>query len=548
MSTLDDLMLSVGVLSTPAWFSKVTLPNWPMPHQIETIKEYARKTRFLDASDPGTGKTFPAQVHAVLMAALGDNKVCFSMPPKLIEQFEEELYDFFVGVGNYLKIGHLNMAAGKKMKQIAEWDANGWPDILILSYDIYRMLNDPAPMKKVGANLWRREDGSPYWKEKDVPWDRNAHPYTTDKRPINGRGKAANRWQFKLQREGYNVLFFDEGHALCGTDSILSKSVKDMSDKLGDDVAIYPMTGTPVPTHLEDAYGLIRLINPEAYPSYAAFERQHCVTGRVSVKGKKGKEISVKTITAYKNTDKVHEALFKNARRVQKRDVLSMPDPAVSQIRVRLSPKHKRLYDKVVNDHFAVVGGQVLAPDSQSEARTLALRIISCPDEFDPTLSKENEVAFACDTYLDTVNPANFKVIIFAYHKPVIRFLADRYKQWNPAVVYGESSGGLEVERFKKDPKCRIAIINWISGGAGLNLQMAHHLLFYECPTSPKDAKQGISRCDRKGQANIVNATFLRVMGTISDKNFKNLLKNEQSNNLVVRDTKDLLHELLKAS
>lgn len=548
MARLSDLMLTVGVLDYPNWFSNIGLPNWPMPHQLETLKAYSRYFRYGDFSDPGTGKTFPAQTHSVLMAALG-NRVVISMPPKLIEQFEEEMYDFFVGIQRHLKVGRLDhLAAPKKLKQIKAWEAGGWPDILIISYDMYRFLNDRSPMKTVSRNLWRREDGSPYWKEKDVAYDPKAKPFTSDGRPINKRGKAENPNQLRLQKAGYNVMFFDEAHALCGTDSILSKSVKEMSDILGDDVAIYLMTGTPVPTHLHDVYGILRLINPDAYASFASFERQHCLTKRISVRGKGGREMKIKQIYGYIDTDKVHEALYKNSRRVQKREVIPLPDPVISQVRVRLSAKHKKLYDKVVNDRFAVLGDKVLAPDSQSETRALALRLISCPDYFDPGLSKDNEVAAACDSLLDSINPALNKVIIFAYHKDVIKFLSGRYSQWNPAVVYGESSGSQEVNRFKKDPECRIAIINWVSGGAGLNLQMAHHLIFYECPTSPKDAKQAIARADRKGQANIVNAYFLRVIGTFSDRNFKNLLKNEISNNTVVKDTRDLLHEFLKAS
>ena len=548
MSNLNDLMLSLGVLNTPTWFDKVQLPNWPMPHQAETLKAYSRFFRYGDFSDPGTGKTYPAQAHAVLMAALG-NKVVFAMPPKLIGQFEGELYDFFCGVQNHLRVGRLDeLAAPKKLSQIQQWDATGWPDILLLSYDMYRFLNDRAPTKSIGRNLWRLQDGSPYWKEQDVPWVPNATPYTKDGREISKRGKASNPFCLKLLKVGYNVLFFDEAHALCGTESILSQSVKEMSDQLGDEIAIYLMTGTPVPTHLHDSYGIIRLINPQAYSSYAGFERRHCLTKLIPVRGKQGKQIKVKQIYGYQNTEAVHQAIYKNARRVQKRDVVPMPDPVVSQVRVRLAPRHKKLYDKIVQERFAVLGDRVLAPDSQSEVRALALQLISCPDEFDPTLSKDNEVAAACDALLDSIDPKQHKVLIFAFHKSVIKFLAHRYAEWNPAVVYGESSGSSDVEKFKKDPTCRVAIVNWVSGGAGLNLQMAHHVIFYECPTSPKDAKQGIARVDRKGQANIVNVYFLRVMGTFSDRNFKNLLKNEISNNEVVRDTRDLLHEFLKAS
>lgn len=162
-SSLSDLMLAGGVTNYPVWFDKVQLPNWPMPHQMEQVKLYARNMRFLDAGDPGVGKTFPAQIHAVLMAALG-NKAVFSMPPKLIVQFYEELHDFFVGIGNHLKVAHLDVPAAHKKKLIDEWDRTGWPDVLIMSYDIYRVLNDRSPTKAIGQNLWFRQDGSPYFK------------------------------------------------------------------------------------------------------------------------------------------------------------------------------------------------------------------------------------------------------------------------------------------------------------------------------------------------------------------------------------------------
>jgi len=542
-SSLSDLMLASGVVNYPTWFGKVGIPFWPMPHQADMVKTYARKMRFLDAGEPGIGKSFPAQIHAVLMASLG-NKVVFTMPPKLLVQFYEEMKDFFVGIEKHLYIEHLDRTAVQKKKLLDQWDATGWPDILMLSYDSYRALNDKSPMKNIGVNLWFRQDGSPYFREKDVPYDKTAQPFTKDGRPINRRGKAANPHQFRLKKAGYNVLFFDEAHALCGVDSILSNSVSEMSEQLGDEVAIYLMTGTPVPTHLHDVYGLIRLVNPAAYGNKASFMRQHCEIRKFTMNTGK-KDIQISSVVGYMNTEKVYQKLYENCSRVQKRNVISMPEPMITQIRVHLTGAHKRLYKKIINDRFALLGDKVLMPDNQSALRHLALQLISCPSEFDESVSMDNELANACDTLLDSINPANHKVIIFAYYKRAIDFLAKRYAKWNPAVVYGGSAGG-EVDRFKHDDTCRVAIINWVAGGAGLNLQVASHSIFYECPTSPKDAKQAIARTDRKGQENIVNVYFLRVMGTLLDKNFKNLLKNEEENNKVVRDKKDLLHELLR--
>lgn len=556
VGTLHDLMMAAGVVNHPSWFDKISLRFWPMAHQMEMVHKYARNYRYLDASDPGAGKTYPAQIHSVLLAALG-NKVLFTMPPKLIDQFIEEFRLFFGGIDNHLVIDHLNCSAGQKRKKEEEWMRSGWPDILVMSYDVYREYNDKSPMKKIGPNRWycrkKHADGTleymPFFKEDGTPVHEKAQPFTKDGREINKKGMAKNLRQMMLKEAGYEVLFFDEAHALCGMESILSKSVAEMSHRLKDDVAIYLMTGTPVPTKLHDVYGLIRLINPQAYLNKAAFLRQHCVIQEMRIDTGK-REVMIPTIIDYFDTEKVYEALWKNAHRVQKRDVIDMPDPLISEVKVHLSKAHKAVYDKVINDRFAILGDKVLAPDNQSAVRHMGLRLISCPGEFDAKLAEQNELAKSTMELVETISPAaNRKVVVFAYYKGALRQLQEMFKGYNPAVVYGDSADSkAEIDRFKNDPDCTMLLINWISGGAGLNLQIANYMIFYEIPTSPRDAKQAIARIDRKGQLQLVNIYFMRVMGTLSNRNMKSLLKNEESNNRVIKDKKDLLHELLGAA
>lgn len=554
---LNDLMLTCGVTNHPVWFSDIGLKYWPMPHQMDMVMKYPRFLRYGDFGEPGVGKTFPAQIHAVLMAALG-NKVVFVMPPKPIIQFMREFEDFFIGVRKHLKIEHLDIDLGKKKKSLDEWDRDGWPDILIISYDTFRLFNDKRPTKAVGANLWRirnekavgtdkefsthyhTADGQARWPE--------AQPYTADGRKITikkGKGKAKNPYQMLLFEKGYHVMFFDEAQALCGMDSILSESVAEISARLKDEVAIYLMSGSPVPTHLHDCYGLIRLINQEAYLNKAAFQRQHCVIEDFRLPLPGGGTRRIPKIVDYVNVEKVYESLWQNASRVQKRDVLPMPEPIITEVPVKLSPDHAKLYRNVVNDRFAILGDRVLTPDNQSQLRHMGLQLISAPESFGYT--GKNLLTETTRELVETIKPsAERKIIIFAYYRSVMEKLAQDYQQYNPAVVYGGSNNAqAEIDRFKEDPNSCLLIINWISGGTALNLQCASYIIFYECPTSPKDASQAIARADRTGQLKMVNVYFMRVLKTLSDKNFKMLLKNEESNNRVVKDRHGLLHELL---
>jgi len=555
-TSLNDLMQACGVSNHPTWFEQIPLPFWPMPHQMDMIHKYPRHMRFGDFSEPGAGKTFPAQVHAILMASMG-NRVVFVTLPALIPQFMAEFETFFPGVSKHLKIEDLSCSAARKKKREALWEAEGWPDILVMSYDIYRLYNDKNATKKIGNNLWKlrniakigtgQEFSTSYFKEDGEAFSVGAQPYTADGRQINRKGMAKNPKRMLLKERDYNVLFFDEGDALCGIDSILSESVAEMSMRLKDDVAIYIMTGTPIPTKLHNAYGLIRLINPDAFMGKASFIRQHCVEKTFQIPTKGGKIANVKQITDYINVEGIYQALWKNAHRVQKRDVIEMPEPIISEVPVKLAGAHLKLYRQIINDNFALLGNQVLAPDNQSALRHLALQIISSPGEFDESLESSNELAKTTGQLVDTINPGpKRKLIIFAFYQKAIEGLAKQFAHRKVAVVYGKTADRQgELDKFLHDDECSVIVIQWISGGAGLNLQVAGYIIFYECPTSPKAAKQAIARADRKGQVNIVNVYFMRVLKTLADKNFKSLLANEESNNRAIKDKHDLLFELL---
>lgn len=482
------------------------------------------------------GKTLPAQIHGLLMAGLG-NKVVYTMPPKLVDQFIEEMLDHYAGILNYVSIGNLNVPAAQKRKLVEQWNQFGWPDILFMSYDGYREWNDINKKKKIGANQWYYEDGTKY-----DPVARG-QAFTKDGRRVDRKGYAENDKHRLLTKKGYRVYFFDEAHALCGVDSIISRSVEDTAQM---ETAIYLMTGTPVPTVPSDAYGIIRVINPDAYFSESSFMRQHVITRPMSI-SRGTRKVRINVPCDYINVDKIHEELFKNARRIQKRQVSKLPDPIISEVPVTLTGKHRKLYKDFMRDHFALYGDTIVEAESQAQVRHMSLQLISCPTAFNPEVPMKNDLFDTFSEVLTTINPKENKVVVFAYYKEAIKFLQRELAEYNPATLYGETMHpSQEINRFKNDDDCRVIIVNWLSGGAGLNLQVASHIVFYECPTSPKDAKQAIARCDRTGQHNIVNAYFLRVKNTLSDRNFKKLMGAEERVNEILRDEFDLLYRDIK--
>jgi SNF2 family DNA or RNA helicase len=541
--TIGAQLTEFGAEVPAPWLYGQVMTYTPAAHQKEMMRKYLSTKRFLDAGEPGTGKTLPAHFHGIVEAAAG-KRVLYTMPPKLIGQFYDEMLNVFPNVENHLYIEKLNVPAAQKVKLLERWNASGWPDILMLSYDNYREFNDVLKVKNIGTNQWYNGDGV-----RVVDVDRFPGPvFTKDGRPINRRrkngsvyGTAPNNKHLLLTRNGYNVQFFDEAHSLCGLKSIISQSVSDAARR---DSSIYLMTGTPVPTEIVNAYGIIRLINPEAYGNLASFERQHIVKRPMTIM-RGGRPTTINVVDHYVNTEKIHTELFRFARRIQKREIHKLPDPIIQDIKVALTGKHRKLYDTFMKNQFAVIGDTILSPESQQQARHMSLQLISCPNVFDPELSMKNDLYDRFKELVDSINPKERKIVIFAYHKVVIDFLHAELAEYNPAILNGSTADSEEqIRKFKEDKNCGVFVVNWESGGAGLNLQMASHVIFYEVP-GVKAFKQGVARCDRTGQTETVNVYIMRVLSTLSDRSFSRLLKAEEDLNEVVKDELDLLYKVV---
>lgn len=545
---LHDLMTTLGVVNAPGWFKNINLLFWPMPHQLETMRQYPHNLRYGDFSEPGTGKTFPAHAHGILMAGLSsENKVIYVMPPRLIGQFYNEMLNCFQGIEKRLWIEQLGIDGKMRDTLIDSWRKDGKsPDILIMSYEMFRKYNsresrvnfNPASCKKDEQGILRTKHGDAV---EIVP------ARTSDGTLIKGKvsHRAENPYHLLLFRMGYRIMFFDEAHTnLCNSSNIAWKTCEYIDKTCADDAAMYLMTGTPIPTKIENCYGIVKLVNPEAYRNKTAFLRRHVQYDRSAQFPK---------VVGYHNLPELKANLYKNARRVEKREVTPLAVPTVQVHSVKLAGKHRTLYRTYLKDRYAVVDDTVLSADSDQQLIQDAHQLISVPEKFDPkgaegAIAKDNELRKTLNTLLDSIDLSQHKVLVFAKYTSTVAALAEHLKEFNPAVLNGKTrDGNAEVQKFKEDDTCRVFVLNWTSGGAGLNLQSnCSTVIYYESPTSPKDAEQAMGRVDRTGQKEQVNLHFLYVKGTYAGRSLESLVENGTTNNIVIGDVNPLIYEKIK--
>lgn len=121
-----------------------------------------------------------------------------------------------------------------------------------------------------------------------------------------------------------------------------------------------------------------------------------------------------------------------------------------------------------------------------------------------------------CDDVLENVN----KIVLFAHHHDVIDALAEHY---GPAAVVLDGRTKVEdrqaaIDRFQKDPECRVFIGSIKAAGVGITLTAASHVIFAELSWVPADLTQAEDRCHRIGQNDNVTVQHLVVDGSLDAK------------------------------
>lgn len=484
--TFGDYCRAAQLDSLPDWADAVPLVNPPFAHQVGDLNHLAMHTRSGLWSEPGLGKTRSVTAYGLWLCGQG-NKVVYTMPPMLVQQFQKALADTFLGYDQYVSCAVLQDVPKKRAALTAQWDAGGWPDLLVLSY---RMFVD---------------------------------------------------YHARLKEAGYTCVVVDEADAVKSPSAQLHLAVKTFAGPCTSrSNGVVLMTGTPVSTNIIDAYGLIALLNPQRYGSLRAFKRAHCDLAPAGVS-------RYDLIAGYKNLDYLHNGLMLAGRRIKKADVLDLPPRLVSELPVTLSRDHTLLYRRMVDERLLEIGDGLIDMTTQSALYQAVQQVLVCPEKFAGQPVK-NALLEALDTVMASLQGR--KVIIYCWYRGSLEKLAQRYKALNPACLYG-GTGAAQREpqrlKFINDASCRLLLANPKSGGVGVDgLQaVCSHVIFAEVCPFPGAFQQAVDRCHRAGQSEPVTVYLLVPAGTISVKLRNDLLKKDSQQESVVKDKRALLKDLL---
>lgn len=122
-----------------------------------------------------------------------------------------------------------------------------------------------------------------------------------------------------------------------------------------------------------------------------------------------------------------------------------------------------------------------------------------------------------CVEHIREAVEENGKVVVFAHHKSVCAAIAEAFG--NEAVkLVGDTpmvARQAAVDRFQKDPTCKVFVGSIGAAGVGITLTASSHVIFCELSWVPGEVSQGEDRVHRIGQRNSVLVQHLVVSGSL---------------------------------
>lgn len=328
------------------------------------------------------------------------------------------------------------------------------------------------------------------------------------------------------------TVVVDEANLIANNESAQHSAV--FQFHLGKQIML--LTGTPLNKPL-DAYGLTRFTNPGAYRS-----RRHFLNVHVEEEDFYG------TPTKWRELDLLKKNLLVNSRQILYEDMFGdVEKPNYDLFPYALHPDHRKLYRKLVNEQMLPLGeGKIDATDGNKLRHALG-QVVNNWAYFAQDPDKTSAIF---EMIRDKQLELNGKLIVFANYRMTVKGLVQHFSDLGARAINSEVSEAQKqknLQAFVEDPLCKMLVIQYISGGKGLDgLQhVCHTALCAEPCQQPRDFHQAVARLKRRGQRKRPHILMPYAEGTLQVQGYRALVENDTLVTQVVRSAVDLRKELL---
>jgi SNF2 family DNA or RNA helicase len=305
----------------------------------------------------------------------------------------------------------------------------------------------------------------------------------------------------ELINGGFDLIIVDEANAV---KSVQTDRWKCLAALIKPTTRLWMMTGTPASQSPLDAYGLAKLVNPEAVPKFLGAFRD-----RVMIK------LSQYQWAPRKGAQEVVHQVLQPAIRFTKAECLDLPDLLYSTREVPLTPQQAKYYD-AIRKQMAVIaaGAEVTAVNAASMINKL-LQISQGAVYTDDRDVVEFDVSNRVAELLDVIANTNEKVLVFVPYRHTLEMLEDRILKagYTTATIHGGVAASKRadlIKEFQTEDDPRVLIMVPQATAHGITLTRANQVVWWGPVSSTEIYIQANARAHRAGQKNCVTVTHLQ--------------------------------------
>jgi SNF2 family DNA or RNA helicase len=287
------------------------------------------------------------------------------------------------------------------------------------------------------------------------------------------------------------------------------------------------LTGSPVTKSPMDLYTQSYFLDPYFldFSSFYTFKARYCQL----VNRNMGSH-SFKQIIGYQRLDELNHKVDQYSYRVLKSDCLDLPDKVFTKRIVEMTPEQAKMYETMKREAIAEIEGKETSVTTML-AQLVKLHQIVCGS----VIVNDGEVKEIPNNrigeLLNCLEEIDGKVIIWAVYrhdiKKITQTLAEKYGAETVVSFFGDTKAEERQEAVKNfqdmNNPIRFFVGNPRTGGFGLTLTAAHHMIYYSNSYDLEIRLQSEDRAHRIGQTNKVTYIDLVTEKTVDEKIIKSL-------------------------
>lgn len=305
----------------------------------------------------------------------------------------------------------------------------------------------------------------------------------------------------ELQAGGFDLIIVDEANAV---KSVQTERWKALASLVKPSTRLWMMTGTPASQSPLDAYGLAKLVNPDAVPRFFGAFRDKVMIKLTQYKWAPRQE--AQTV--------VHEVL-QPAIRFTKEECLDLPDMLYSTREVPLTAQQTKYYDALRKQMMTIAAGAEITAVNAASMLNKLLQVSQGAVYTDDRDVVEFDVSNRVAELMEVIASTDHKVLVFVPYRHTLDMLEQEVIKagYTTAVIHGGVSAprrGEIIKQFQTEDDPRVLLMIPQATAHGITLTRANQVVWWGPVSSTEIYLQANSRAHRAGQTNKVTVTHLQ--------------------------------------